>query len=67
MIVPKSLCEDMKHLVHMGHLSIVKIKEEYQNQQKDEIPIAHDIPTTPWTDLYELKGKSCCSLYYKLF
>ena len=27
MIVPKSLREDMKHLLHVGHLGIVKIKE----------------------------------------
>ena len=79
MIVPKSLLEDMKHLLHVGHLDIVKIKEqahdilywpginadlknivntcdtcqEYQNKQKDESLIAHDIPTTPWTYLSE--------------
>ena len=88
MIVPKPLHEDMKHLLHVGHLGIVKIKEkardilcwpginadvenivhscdtcqEYQNRQKDDSPIAHDIPATPWakvsTDLFELKGKS---------
>ena len=88
MIVPKSLCEDMKHLLHVGHLDIAKIKkracdvlyrpginadlgnivntcdtcQEYQNQQKDESLIAHDIPATPWTkvgtDLFELKGKA---------
>ena len=23
--------------------------QEYQSQQEDESPIAHDIPTTPWT------------------
>ena len=27
MIVPKSLREEMKHLLHVGHLGIVKIKE----------------------------------------
>ena len=27
MIVPKSLHEDMKHLLHVGHFGIVKIKE----------------------------------------
>ena len=36
--------------------------QEYHNQQKDEKPVARDIPTTPWTkvdtDLFELKGKS---------
>ena len=36
--------------------------QEYQNQQKDESLIAHDIPTAPWTkvgtDLFELKGKA---------
>ena len=74
MKVPKSLREDMKHLLYVGHLGIAKIKEkardilywpginadlenivnscdtcqEYQNQQKDESPIAHDIPTTRW-------------------
>ena len=88
MIVPKSLHEDIKHLLHVGHLGIVKIKEksrdvlywsginddmenivntcdtcqEYQNQQKGEILIVHDIPTTPWTkvdnDLFQLKCKS---------
>ena len=28
MIVPKTLCEDMKHLLPIGHLGIVKIKEK---------------------------------------
>ena len=28
MIIPKSLREDMKHLLHVGHLGIVKIKEK---------------------------------------
>ena len=72
MIVPKPLHEDIKHLLDVGHLGIVKIQEracdilywpginadlentvntcdtcqEYQNQQKDESLIAHDIPTT---------------------
>ena len=64
MIVPKPLHEDIKHLLDVGHLGIVKIKEracdilywpgintcdtcqEYQNQEKDESLIAHDIPTT---------------------
>ena len=88
MIVLKSLLEDIKHLLHIGLLGIVKIKEkscdilywpginadlennvnscdtceEYQNHQKDESPIPHDIPTTPrnkvGTDLFEFKGKS---------
>ena len=28
MIVPKTLWEDIKHLLHIGHLGIVKIKEK---------------------------------------
>ena len=28
MIVPKSLHENMKHLLYVGHLGIVKIKEK---------------------------------------
>ena len=36
--------------------------QEYQNQQKDESSIAHDIPASPWTkvntDLFELKVQS---------
>ena len=28
MIVPKPLCEGMKHLLHVDHLGIVKIKEQ---------------------------------------
>ena len=66
MIVTKSLREDMKHLLHVGHLGIVKIKErsrdilywpginvDLQNQQKDESLIAHDSPwTKAGTDLF---------------
>ena len=86
-VVPKSLRNDMKHLLHTGHLGIVKIKnrardiiywpginsdienivnsceicQEHQNRQRDEPPIKHDIPTTPWTkvgtDIFHLRGK----------
>ena len=28
MIVPKSLHKDMKHLLHVGHVGIVRIKEK---------------------------------------
>ena len=31
MIVPKSLREEMKHLLHVDHLGIVKIKEKTRN------------------------------------
>ena len=87
-VLPQLLRNEMKKLLHNGHLGVVKMKGHaretifwpglnrdienitncceqclrYQNKQKSERVIPHEIPLVPWTkvgtDLFCLKSKS---------